>query len=140
MKKTLLLLIGLSFCLTLICSAHAGRTDENGGHYDRGSGEYHYHHGYPAHQHTDGKCPYDFDDRTGEDSGSPSSGSNSRPHGSGNSGTSSSSGTSSWSPFWRIICLIVIAPPILFFCFLFFVVPVLIPILKAIGKRGCKKQ
>ena len=50
--------------------AHPGRTDENGGHYNRSTGEYHYHHGYPEHQHTDGICPYDFDDKTGESSGS----------------------------------------------------------------------
>lgn len=50
--------------------AHSGRTDSSGGHYNRETGEYHYHHGYPAHQHTDGICPYDFDDRTGETSGS----------------------------------------------------------------------
>jgi hypothetical protein len=40
--------------------AHRGGTDSNGGHYDRTSGDYHYHHGYPAHEHTDGVCPYDF--------------------------------------------------------------------------------
>lgn len=50
--------------------AHPGRTDSRGGHYNRSTGEYHYHHGYPAHQHPDGVCPYDFDDRTGHSSGS----------------------------------------------------------------------
>lgn len=44
--------------------AHSGKTDANGGHYDTATGEYHYHHGYPAHQHTNGKCPYDYDDKT----------------------------------------------------------------------------
>lgn len=44
--------------------AHSGGTDENGGHYDHSTGEYHYHHGYPAHQHPNGKCPYAFDDNT----------------------------------------------------------------------------
>lgn len=113
MKKTLLLLIGLSFCLTLICSAHAGRTDENGGHYDRGSGEYHYHHGYPAHQHTDGKCPYDFDDRTGEDSGSPSSGSST---GSGSASSSSiGNGSKKFFPSYNLIFDIVRCVPILLF-------------------------
>ena len=43
---------------------HPGRTDSSGGHYDRSTGEYHYHHGYPAHQHPGGVCPYDFDDKT----------------------------------------------------------------------------
>ena len=60
----------LLFAFSSTTLAHSGRTDENGGHYDRSTGEYHYHHGYPAHQHEDGICPYDFDDRTGWDSGS----------------------------------------------------------------------
>ena len=50
--------------------AHPGRTDSRGGHYNRSTGEYHYHHGYPAHQHPNGVCPYDFNDRTGQSSGS----------------------------------------------------------------------
>lgn len=41
--------------------AHSGRTDANGGHYNRSTGEYHYHHGYPAHQHPNGVCPYNYD-------------------------------------------------------------------------------
>ena len=63
-------------CLTL-AFAHPGKTDASGGHYDHSTGEYHYHHGYPAHQHIDGECPYDFDDQTGVNSGSPSTGSGS---------------------------------------------------------------
>lgn len=42
--------------------AHPGSLDENGGHYNRSTGEYHYHHGYPEHQHENGECPYDFHD------------------------------------------------------------------------------
>lgn len=38
--------------------AHSGRTDSQGGHYNRSTGEYHFHHGYPAHQHPNGVCPY----------------------------------------------------------------------------------
>lgn len=53
--------------------AHSGKTDANGGHYDTATGEYHYHHGYPAHQHTNGKCPYDYDDKTNHQSGTGSS-------------------------------------------------------------------
>lgn len=49
--------------------AHSGRTDAGGGHYNQSTGEYHYHHGYPAHKHTNGVCPYDFDDKTGWSSG-----------------------------------------------------------------------
>lgn len=42
---------------------HSGRTDSNGGHRDNknvsGLGSYHYHHGYSAHLHKNGICPYD---------------------------------------------------------------------------------
>lgn len=49
---------------------HQGRTDSNGGHYNHTTGEYHYHHGYPAHDHYDMNgdgavdCPYYFKDNT----------------------------------------------------------------------------
>lgn len=53
----------LWLALIILCSIgmlfHSGRTDEDGGHTDSSTGEYHYHHGYPAHQHPDGKCPYE---------------------------------------------------------------------------------
>ena len=42
--------------------AHPGSTDDYGGHVDWETGEYHYHHGYSAHYHTGGVCPYDFVD------------------------------------------------------------------------------
>ena len=42
--------------------AHSGRTDGQGGHRDNrnasGLGSYHYHHGYSAHLHPNGYCPY----------------------------------------------------------------------------------
>lgn len=77
-RRTLLLLCCCLFLLfPFSVSAHPGRTDANGGHYDSSTGEYHYHHGYPAHQHTNGVCPYDFDDKTGQNSGSSSSSSKS---------------------------------------------------------------
>lgn len=63
-------------CLSVVF-AHPGKTDADGGHYNRSTGEYHYHHGYPEHQHPNGECPYDFDDQTGINSGSPSTGSSS---------------------------------------------------------------
>lgn len=51
------------FDLALTAQAHSGRTDASGGHHDyknkSGLGSYHYHHGYPAHLHPDGFCPYD---------------------------------------------------------------------------------
>lgn len=69
----------MALLLLTVASAHSGRTDGRGGHYDSATGEYHYHHGYEAHRHTDldddgiPDCPYDFDDKTGESSGSSSS-------------------------------------------------------------------
>lgn len=66
--KWVALVLAVTLCIGS-ASAHPGRTDANGGHYDHSTGEYHYHHGYPAHQHIDGVCPYDYDDRTGWNSG-----------------------------------------------------------------------
>lgn len=43
--------LNLTFCIILLfvflmtASAHPGRTDKNGGHYNRSTGEYHYHSG-----------------------------------------------------------------------------------------------
>ena len=53
--------------------AHSGGTDSKGGHYNHDTGEYHYHHGYSAHQHTNGVCPYDYDDKTNHSSGNSNS-------------------------------------------------------------------
>lgn len=50
------------FVFTLLCAnvyAHSGGTDWRGGHNDNSTGGYHYHHGYPEHQHSNGICPYD---------------------------------------------------------------------------------
>ena len=55
--------------LPITAYAHSGGTDASGGHYDRSTGEYHYHHGYPAHDHYDmdgdgiPDCPYDFNEK-----------------------------------------------------------------------------
>ena len=59
------------FSFSFKSSAHPGSTDAYGGHYDRSTGEYHYHHGYPAHSHSNG-CPYNYDDKTNHDSSSSS--------------------------------------------------------------------
>lgn len=78
MRKLLSLLLLLSLLITPVF-AHPGRTDENGGHWDRSTGEYHYHHGYSAHQHYDmdgdgiPDCPYDFRDNTSHSSSGSSS-------------------------------------------------------------------
>ena len=61
-KRTILTVI-LCLSLSVTASAHSGRTDANGGHRDNknvsGLGSYHYHHGYPAHLHPNGICPYE---------------------------------------------------------------------------------
>lgn len=81
--KFVVLVVLAAFLLPLSVSAHPGNTDENGGHYDQSTGEYHYHHGFPPHDHydIDGDgiidCPYDFVDKTGENSGSSYSSGNS---------------------------------------------------------------
>lgn len=71
MKKPFSIFLCLML-LSIVASAHAGRTDASGGHWDRSDGTYHYHHGYPAHQHTNGICPYDYNNLTGYNSGSSS--------------------------------------------------------------------
>lgn len=61
--KSILLFIVVSILITPVYS-HPGRTDSRGGHYNKRTGEYHYHHGYSEHQHYDmdgdgvPDCPY----------------------------------------------------------------------------------
>lgn len=54
--------LSLCLCMPGAALAHSGRTDANGGHRDNknasGLGSYHYHHGYGAHLHPGGVCPY----------------------------------------------------------------------------------
>lgn len=69
LTKRIICAAGCLLMLTSVASAHPGQTDADGGHWDNDTGEYHYHHGYPAHQHTNGICPYDYDDQTGRNSG-----------------------------------------------------------------------
>ena len=63
-KIALILLVVLAF-FTSPAYAHSGKTDGKGGHTDHSTGEYHYHHGYKAHQHYDidgdgeADCPYE---------------------------------------------------------------------------------
>ena len=62
MCKTIVAVLCLALVLCATAFAHPGGTDGSGGHRDNnnvsGLGSYHYHHGYPAHLHTDGVCPY----------------------------------------------------------------------------------
>lgn len=74
------ILVFLIMILPVPVLAHPGSTDGKGGHTDHSTGEYHYHHGYSAHQHYDmdgdGKedCPYDFEDKTDHKTASSNSG------------------------------------------------------------------
>lgn len=65
-KAQIILLVVAILLLSfpLLVFAHSGRTDSNGGHTDHSTGEYHYHHGYPAHQHPNGVCPYKSNNST----------------------------------------------------------------------------
>ena len=59
MWRFLALFFLVSALLIPAADAHPGSTDGMGGHYDNATGIYHFHHGYPAHHHPDGVCPYD---------------------------------------------------------------------------------
>lgn len=82
--------VGLVAVLASVTLLHKGRTDSNGGHYDRSSGEYHYHHGYSAHDHYDMNgdgivdCPYNFKDNTSKSESKTNSVSKSSGNGAGN--------------------------------------------------------
>ena len=73
-KRILATAFALALTLPLLAvSAHPGRTDSNGGHTDSDTGDYHYHHGWPAHDHYDMNadgaidCPYEFIDAEDDD-------------------------------------------------------------------------
>ncbi len=57
-KKILFTILIISLLIPTTVLAHSGKTDSNGGHYDRSTGDYHYHHGYSEHYHYKGLCPY----------------------------------------------------------------------------------
>lgn len=104
MKRILIFVLSILLILAACVpvSAHSGNTDSNGGHYDSSTGQYHYHHGYPAHQHKNGECPYGFDDKTDHQSGLLSSGNSS------SGGCSSSEGCGS-SVSWIYILVFGVA-------------------------------
>jgi len=93
----LFIFVLFSFSITY---AHPGRTDSEGGHYDSNTGEYHYHHGFPAHQHANGVCPYEGNDPLYDDNDNISNNKNSSSSGtdndnSNNQNTSSKNSSSS---------------------------------------------
>lgn len=95
------ILWAIALCATFAI-AHPGRTDSHGGHYDSSTGEYHYHHGYPAHQHENGICPYNFNDKTDHSSSSHSS-NKSSVKGSSNTNHSKSRQWTTWELFFIVI-------------------------------------
>jgi hypothetical protein len=109
--------------------AHSGRTDSSGGHHVTATGDYHYHHGYPAHDHINGQCPYDFDDQTGANSGSGGSSTS-------NYNTTSSNRSDNNSPFD-----IILEHPFVFL-FLIFIIGYIIKtnINHAVEKRKFNKE
>lgn len=72
MKKIAVLIASIFCLISLLVTkafAHPGGTDSRGGHTNHSTGEYHYHHGYSAHDHRDMDgdgtldCPYEFNDK-----------------------------------------------------------------------------
>lgn len=83
----------------ILTFAHSGRTDASGGHYNRSTGEYHYHHGYSAHQHPNGVCPYIKIDNAGQSSNS----------GGANSSVTTKNSDSIWkSEVWAVVALFLV--------------------------------
>lgn len=70
--RRIILLLFVVALIPIFAFAHSGKTDSKGGHTDHSTGEYHYHHGYSAHQHPNGECPYNFNDKTYHSSSSTS--------------------------------------------------------------------
>ena len=66
-SKTTIFILLFIFLFSITVFAHSGGTDSDGGHYNHSTGEYHYHHGYSAHQHDDGICPYASDENDEKD-------------------------------------------------------------------------
>lgn len=62
----------IAMLLSFAVFAHSGNTDAQGGHHVSGTNNYHYHHGYPAHQHENGLCPYESAGNTGDTYGNDS--------------------------------------------------------------------
>ena len=136
-KRLLAFLLAFLLLLSPTVLAHSGKTDANGGHYDRSTGEYHYHHGYPAHQHYDMDgdgiidCPYAFDDQTDHSS---RSGSSSRS----DSGSSydvqstprpspqkSDDSKAKHISVGEIVTLVILAPIVVLYAFMFIGEPIL---------------
>ena len=58
MKRFFILLIVALILVSSTALAHPGRTDKYGGHTEKATGKYHFHHGHEPHEHINGVCPY----------------------------------------------------------------------------------
>lgn len=145
MRKRLLVFL-LAFLLLLhpTVLAHSGKTDANGGHYDRSTGEYHYHHGYPAHQHYDmdgdgvADCPYDFDDKTDHSSRSDSGSSHAVQSTPRPSPQKSDDSKAKHISVGEIVALVILAPIVVLYAFMFIGDPILALIDRIKEKRSKK--
>lgn len=112
-RLIVILVIVLLISVPLPVFAHSGGTDEDGGHYDSSAGEYHYHHGWPAHQHDGGECPYDFEDNVDRDYGNSNS----------NQANSSSRSEKNRLTWWQTLLVILINTPWLYAFFSCVILP-----------------
>lgn len=130
-KRLLAFLLAFLLLLSPAALAHSGKTDANGGHYDRSTGEYHYHHGYPAHQHydTDGDgiidCPYDFDDKTDHSSRSDSGSSHAVQSMPRPSPQKSDDSKAKHISVGEIVVFVILAPIVVLYAFMFIGEPIL---------------
>lgn len=130
-KRLLAFLLAFLLLLSPAALAHSGKTDANGGHYDRSTGEYHYHHGYPAHQHYDKDgdgiidCPYDFDDKTDHSSRSDSGSSHAVQSTPRPSPQKSDDSKAKHISVGEIVVFVILAPIVVLYAFMFIGEPIL---------------
>lgn len=130
-KRLLAFLLAFLLLLSPTVLAHSGKTDAHGGHYDRSTGEYHYHHGYPAHLHYDmdgdgvADCPYDFDDKTDHSSRSDSGSSHAVQSTPRPSPQKSDDSKAKHISAGEIVALVILAPIVVLYAFMFIGEPIL---------------
>lgn len=143
-KRLLAFLLAFLPLLSPTVLAHSGKTDANGGHYDRSTGEYHYHHGYPAHQHYDmdgdgvADCPYDFDDKTDHSSRSDSGSSHAVQSTPRPSPQKSDDSKAKHISVGEIVVFVILAPIVVLYAFMFIGEPILALIDRIKEKRSKK--
>ena len=135
MKKTLIFLAEIIVLLAMfsVCVyAHPGRTDSNGGHYDNKNGGYHYHHGYPAHSHVNGACPYDYDDKT---TYSPSGNVKNTNESKGGTATGKDTKTPVWKNIVGVCAVVIFCSPLILSVLSFVYCKMILPVVEYIKKE-----